>query len=229
MKKDLAIAYKVLAYLGMDDHTYTHLSTRCQSIEGFYIQPFGLRFDEVTEENLLSVSLEGEVIDGQEYQYNKTGYVIHGSIYKARGDINAIFHLHTTNITAVSSIEEGLLPINQWALHFYDRISYHKYDSLALAEHYGERLAQDLGKNNVMLMRNHGCLICAKSLHEALFYAYHLEKACAAQIATLSMGKSIVVPDTQTCKKASADLLSFEKDLGMRDWISWKRIIQNPK
>ena len=48
----------------------------------YYIYPFGLRFEEVTTENLLKVSLDGQNLEGEEYQYNKTGYFIHGSIYK---------------------------------------------------------------------------------------------------------------------------------------------------
>ncbi len=210
----------------MDDHTYTHLSARTKEVDdSFYIQSFGLVFEEVTADMLLTVSLDGKVMEGSEYQYNKTGYVIHGAIYKARGDINVIFHLHTKHITAVASIRDGLMPISQWALHFYDSVSYHEYGSLALSTSYGDQLAHDLGKNNIMLMRNHGCIICAKTIHEALFYAYHLERACAMQVAVLAMGREVVLPSHETCAKAKVDLLGFEDDLGKRDWLAWKRLL----
>src|SRR4051812_45157351 len=103
VKKNLSHAYQILAKLDMADHTYTHLSARPENADYYYIYPFGLRFEEVTEDNLLKVSLDGEILEGQEYQYNKTGYVIHGSIYKARKDINAIIHLHTIATVAVGS------------------------------------------------------------------------------------------------------------------------------
>jgi ribulose-5-phosphate 4-epimerase/fuculose-1-phosphate aldolase len=63
VKANLAYAYQILAKLGLDDHTYTHLSARPREADYYYIYPFGLRFEEVTEDNLLKVSLEGNVIE----------------------------------------------------------------------------------------------------------------------------------------------------------------------
>lgn len=227
VKKDLSYAYRILAKLGMDDHTYTHLSVRDpKDSNSYYIYPFGLRFEEVREDNLLKVNLDGKIIEGKEYQYNETGYVIHGSIYKARPDIESIFHLHTISSVAVSSIKEGLLPINQWALHFYDQIAYHDYNSLALDnDKHGRSMIDDLGDKSVLFLRNHGFIATGSTIYEAMFYCYHLENACKAQVATLSMNKELVIPSEDICKKSNSDLLNFEKELGKRDWQAWVRFI----
>jgi ribulose-5-phosphate 4-epimerase/fuculose-1-phosphate aldolase len=229
IKQKLAKAYHILAHLGLDDHTYTHLSARSRTGDSFYIYPFGLLFDEVTPDNLIEASYDGEVIEGEEFQYNQTGYIIHGGIYQARKDIQAIFHIHTPEIVAVSACERGLLPISQWALHFYDRISYHNYDSLALDPSQGNDLLKDLGDNHTMLLRNHGSLTCGKTIEEAMFYTYHLQQACKAQCLALSMNHNLILPNAETCKKAVHDLLSFEKELGKRDWQAWVRLIERGK
>lgn len=227
IKQDLAAAYQIIAKLGLDDHTYTHLSARPAGADFYYIFPFGLRFSEVTEDILLKVSLDGEVLEGSEYEYNKTGYVIHGSIYKQRKDLNAVFHLHTVPNVAVSAMKQGLMPISQWALHFYGQVSYHNYNSLALDEQtQGNTLANDLADKNIMFLRNHGTICCGKTIHEAMFYSYHLELACQTQIAALSSGAELIIPDEQTCRKTNDDLLKFEKDLGRRDWEAWLRYIK---
>lgn len=227
-KNNLALAYKILAKLNYDDHTYTHLSAREQNNpQAFYINPFGLRFNEVETDNLIKVSLAGEVLEGQEFQYNKTGYIIHGSIYSARPDIQAIFHLHTPETIAVSALEEGLLPISQWALHFYNNISYHDYDSLALDDSQGNQLIQDLNKNYTVLLRNHGFITAGRTIQEAMFYTHHLQKACETQCKILSMDKKYVIPPKEICEKAVKDLLSFEKNLGERDWHAWTRWVSN--
>lgn len=83
---------------------------RSEDQKSFYIYPFGIRFNEVNENSLMKVSFDGDIIKDKEYQYNKTGYIIHGFIYQARKDIQAIFHLHTPSIVAVSSLKDGLLP-----------------------------------------------------------------------------------------------------------------------
>lgn len=112
-KFNLASAYQILAILGLDDHTYTHISARSKGADFYYIYPFGLRFEEVTSDNLLQVSLDGTVLEGSEYSYNETGYVTHGNIYKKRSDILSIFHLHTPATVAVSSMRVGLMAISQ--------------------------------------------------------------------------------------------------------------------
>lgn len=55
-----------MAYLSLDDHTYMHLSARPKNADFYCIYPFGLRFEEVTTENLLKVSLDGQILEGEE-------------------------------------------------------------------------------------------------------------------------------------------------------------------
>ncbi len=226
LKRDLVNAYQILSYLKLDDHTYTHLSVRSEDKKSFYVYPFGIRFYEVDESSLMKVSFDGNIIEGKEYQYNKTGYVIHGFIYQARKDIEAIFYLHTPSIVAVSSLKDGLLPISQWALHFYNKVSYHDYNSLALDDTEGKRLIADLKENFVMLMRNHGSITCGQTIQEAMFYTYHLEQACKTQCLTLAMNRALSIPSEEICSKAVKDLLSFESNLGERDWHAWVRLIK---
>ncbi len=227
IKKDLALAYQIIAKLGLDDHTYTHLSARPDGADFYYIFPFGYRFDEVTAECLLKVSLEGKILEGEEFQYNQTGYIIHGSIYENRPDITSIFHLHTIASVAVSAMQDGLLPISQWALHFYEQLAYHEYNSLALnPEKHGNDLINDLEDKNIIFLRNHGFITCGRSIPESMFYCYHLEQACKTQIAALSCGQKLVVPNNNLCKKTNHDLLSFEKNLGQRDWQAWVRWVK---
>lgn len=219
LRIQLAAAYRILANLQMDDLTYTHLSARLPGSETYFIYPFGLFFEEVTASNLLKVSLEGEVLDGEESQYNQTGYVIHGSIYKNRPDVNAVFHLHTTAGIAVSAMECGLLPLSQFAMHFYNQLAYHSYDSLALEnERQGEKLAHDLGQHKAMLLCNHGSLTCGATLHEAYLYMHFLEQACRVQCATLAGNQQVILPPHKVCEQAAQDVRNFEPDFGIRDW-----------
>lgn len=228
VKKNLSTAYQILAKLNMADHTYTHLSSRPEGADYYYIHPFGLRFEEVTPDLLLKVSLDGEILEGKEYQYNETGYVIHGSIYKSRSDINSIIHLHTVPTVAVSCMKAGLMPISQWALHFYGQVAYHDYNSLALdTKSQGQDLVNDLGSKKIAFLRNHGILTSGNTIHEAFFYCYHLELACKTQVAALSTGAELIIPSEETCLKANYDLLNFEKDLGYRDWLAWERFVEN--
>ena len=112
-------------------------------------------------------------------------------------------------------------------MHFYNRIKYHDYNSLALQEEAGENIVSDLGDQYVMFLKNHGTLTCGKTIHEAMFYTNHLEKACRVQIAALTAGlENLIMPSDTICKQSNDDLLNFEKDLGMRDWLALKKNIK---
>lgn len=227
MKDKLASAHQIISAWKMDDATYTHVS--CRDENDFHISPFGLLFEEVRTNDLVKINLlNGTLSPDSEFKlYNPTGLMIHSAIYESRGDIKAIIHLHTTSTIVVSSMKSGLLPVSQHALHFYNRVSYHKYDSMLLDERtQAQKLSEDLGQNNVMFLENHGFITCGKTIEEALFYTYHLEKACQIQI---SMSRSIdeyILPDKNVCEKACSELLSFEKNLGERDWKAWERKLQ---
>ena len=225
LKQNLSFAHKIVAKLKMDDLTYTHISARVEEVDEFLISPFGIQFALTEPESLLHFNFKGQLLGESEGKnFNKTGFAIHSSIYKARPEVNCVVHLHTKETIAVSVNNKGLLPLSQHALHFYNQVSYHSYDSLVLTPKAEEELLiKDLGQNNVMFLRNHGFITVGKTIWEALFYAYHLQKACEVQV--LVLNEDVIFPSHDVCEKARKDLLSFEKDLGRRDFESFLQIL----
>lgn len=219
LRQNLAALYRICGHLGLDDLTYTHMSARLPGEDCYYIYPFGLLFEEVKASDLLKVDLDGTILEGSEYQYNKTGYIMHGGVYQARPDVNAIIHLHTTASVAVSIMECGLLPISQHSLHFYNRMAYHRYDSLALdGTQHGSQLSRDLGQHKAMMLQNHGLLTCGATIEEAFLYMHFLEQACRIQCTAMAAGTPLVTPPAEVCEQAALDMRAFEPDFGARDW-----------
>ncbi|MFN3614637.1 MAG: class II aldolase/adducin family protein [Rubrimonas sp.] len=193
LRRDLAAAYRIIALNGMDDGIYTHISARLPDgpagEKRFLLNPFGLRFDEVRAGNLVTVDETGAVIDDPcGAGVNAAGFTIHSAVHMARHDAVCVLHTHTVAGVAVSSVKEGLLPLNQWSAQFHDRIAFHAYEGIALDLDERERLVADLGDRWVMILRNHGMLTLGRSVAEAVKYALNLERSCKAQVAALSMG-----------------------------------------
>jgi ribulose-5-phosphate 4-epimerase/fuculose-1-phosphate aldolase len=90
-------------------------------------------------------------------------------------------------------------------------------------------LLNDLGQKNVMFLENHGFITCGKTVHEAMFYCYHLEQACKTQCAALGAGLELIIPPDSVCRQANIDIMSFEQDLGKRDWEAWVRMVKRSK
>lgn len=224
---ELIDAYHLLSYWGLDDHTYTHLSCRNEKSESFYLPIFGLRFDEVQQSDLLEIGIkERAVIRGQDSEVNITAYGLHADTYAVRNDSQAIFHIHTPEIVAVSVHPHGLMPLSQWALHFYEKISYYSYDSLLLDKSQSTGMLEALGSAPVMLMRHHGALILGRTIAEAVYYTYHLQQACRTQCLILSSCQNPLTIPPKVAEKSCNDLLSFEKNLGQRDWVAWRQLLK---
>jgi ribulose-5-phosphate 4-epimerase/fuculose-1-phosphate aldolase len=194
VRVDLAAFYRLSALYGWDDFIFTHISARVPGPDHhFLINPYGLMFEEITASSLVKVDLDGNIIGESEYGINYAGYVIHSAIHAAREDALFIAHFHSADGMAVSSHAEGLLPLNQTALSLIPRLSYHDYEGVALNLDERERLVADLGANKTMLLRNHGTLALGNSPGEAWLGIYGLEKACTAQVRTLSIGRDNVL------------------------------------
>lgn len=218
-RKSLAAAYHALAYLNMDDHIHTHLSARGEG--GHYFAPqFGLMYEEMTASNFLKMAFHEK-----DARINHAALVIHSAIYENRPDINYIFHIHTPATTAVSVDKRGLLPVTQWALFFYGLVAYHPYDAIILSEkEQGEALLKSIGNKNILIMHNHGVTVCGKTVEEAFFYTYFLEKACRAQCAFAGISdENILFPSPEICAQTQRDMLTTEQPFGHQTWQAMLR------
>jgi ribulose-5-phosphate 4-epimerase/fuculose-1-phosphate aldolase len=192
---DLAAAYRLVAQYGWDDLVFTHLSVRVPGPEHhFLINPYGMLFEEVTASSLVKVDLSGRKVMDSPYEINPAGFTIHSAVHAAREDAKCVMHLHTINGVAVSAQKNGLLPISQQSLFVLSSLGYHDYEGVALLEDEKPRLVRDLGKNNFLMLRNHGLLTAAPTVPDAFLLMYLFEAACMIQVRAQAGGELVPVP-----------------------------------
>ena len=225
---DLAIAYQ-LAYLKKwDDGIYTHISAAVPGEEGAYLlNQFGLRFNEITPQNLVKVNIDGQILSG-EGPVNQTGFAIHGAVHAARLDAHCVFHLHIDSVIAVSAQKKGLLPISQHALRFYQDMGYHPYQGLALSSQEQTSLIANLGKKRAMLLHNHGSIICGSSIQQAFYLMDVLERACKIQLLTGPL-EELILPDPEVCQLTYRQLCMDGDDEGQIEWPAYQRMFIDSK
>jgi ribulose-5-phosphate 4-epimerase/fuculose-1-phosphate aldolase len=120
---------------------------------------------------------------------NPAGFTIHSAVHAAREDAMFVLHLHTDAGVAVSTHEEGLLPLTQHALIVLPSLAYHDYEGIALHLDERQRIVRDLGGCHAMLLRNHGTLALGATAGAAFLNLFMLERACAQQVMALSAGR----------------------------------------
>ena len=83
-------------------------------------------------------------------------------------------------------------------------IAYHDYEGIATDLEERERLVEDLGNKNVMILRNHGTLAVGDSVAACFVRLYFLERACEAQVKMLSAGcENLNTPPQGTPEKVA--------------------------
>jgi ribulose-5-phosphate 4-epimerase/fuculose-1-phosphate aldolase len=201
LRVQLAAAYRIAHHLGWAELIYTHISARVPGREHhFLINPYGLRFDEVTASNLVKIDSDGETVGQQGYQANKAGFIIHSAVHMAREDAACVFHTHTLAGMAVSAQEEGLLPVHMYSHNFYGRLSYHDFEGPSMRLGERGRLVQSLGNNNSMILRNHGLLTVGRTIPEAFCLHWRLNRACEVQLA--AQGAKLRIPPKEVCEQS---------------------------
>jgi len=227
VREDLAAAYRLVAYYGMDDSIYTHISARVPGTDDqFLINPFGMLFRDITASSLVKIDLEGRILDDTPFDVNPAGFTIHSAVHSARHDAACVLHTHTVAGVGVSSLACGLQPCNQWALEFYNRVVYHDFEGIALDDDERVRLVADLGPTaKAMILRNHGLLTLGHNIPEAFILMLNLDRACRVQLAIQSSGEAIYPVSPEVCEKTARQYESGdstrepgEPDPNAREW-----------
>lgn len=228
VRRDLAACYRLTQRYGMSDLVSCHISARVPGRpDSFLINRFGLLFDEVTASNLVEVDLGGAVLAPPGAPVNPAGLVVHGAILAARPDVGCVLHTHSPAGAAVSVLEDGLLPVSQFALQFYGGIAYHDYEGIILDEGERERLVRDLGAANAMILRNHGLLTVGRTVGEAFTLMHNLERACEVQLRAMSTGAPLRRLSDEVCRLTARQHATFDgDDVGETEWAALMRDVE---
>jgi ribulose-5-phosphate 4-epimerase/fuculose-1-phosphate aldolase len=221
---ELAACYRLIAHFKWTDWIYNHISLRVPgSHEHYFINPFGLLYEEITASSLVKVDVNGNLVEDVDLAVNPAAFVIHGAIHKARPEIGCVLHTHSAAGVGVAAQRHGLLPISQHAFKVYDRTAYHEFEGIALDQEEQARLVADIGKKDVLILKNHGLLTMGRSVEEAFSLMFFLERACQIQIAALAGNSEILIPSTQVIQRTCQQ---FSKDSSYVQGKDWQALIR---
>lgn len=179
----------------------------------------------VRKKDILKVDLEGNVLTRSALTPYRER-IIHGAIYRARSDVNAVLHAHPLQIIILSVLGIPLRPIAHFACHFYEDIPvYDEYDFTSAAatgmlmttKEEGERLAKCLGQGKAMLMRGHGFNVVAPTIPGLVQRGINLRDNVLVQLAAHQLG----TPKYLTYDEARMSSSVFTGQGIERSWNYW--------
>ena len=124
--------------------------------------------------DLIELDLESEPIRPREFRlYSER--VIHGEIYKARPEVNAVCHHHAHAVLPYAISGQEMVPVFHLGavighVPFWDqRDEFGDTNMLVVKPEEGASLARALGPHWMVLMRRHGATVAGTSLRELTF------------------------------------------------------------
>jgi ribulose-5-phosphate 4-epimerase/fuculose-1-phosphate aldolase len=225
---DLAACYRLVDRYDMADLIYNHITARIPGDDDhLLINLYGLLYKEITASNLVKIDLEGNILwkPDTDYGINKSGYVIHGAIHRARPDVKCVLHTHTRAGMAISSVKGGLLPMTQTSMRFHNHVGYHDYEGPAIDLAERERLVRDLGAHDALILRNHGLLTCGATIGQAFNTMYQLEWSCRAQVDAMAGGEIRLPPQEVIAHTAHLYQPGTRRPYGVLEWHAMRRLL----
>jgi len=222
LRCELAAAHRLIAHFVSVDLSYNHISVRVPGEPlHFLVKADNLLMEQVTASNLVKYDVEGRQVMESEHKASAAAYNLHAAVLKVRADIVAAVHTHSPANLAVSAQEGGLRPITQQAMRFYNRIAYYPNEVDDTTPEGTAQLAKALGEKWVMILENHGALVCGTSLAEAYIYHHFFELACRAQVGALSGGVKLITPAPEVCEERARKFGRIgQYNHASRDWVA---------
>lgn len=222
---DLAAASRILANHGVVD-AFGHVSMRHPARPDRYLMTRSLAPARVTPDDIVEYTLESEdCVAG-----SPKGFIeryIHGEIYKARPDVNAVVHSHSPSVIPFGLVETKMQAMYHNAAFvtagtpvFDIAEKFGPTDMLVCDCHKGEALADTLGDHDVALMRAHGSVACGPTLEVAVFRGVYLEVNARIQHWTMPLAASGGIKVLSQEEGILAD--EVNKTAGMRAWDLWR-------
>lgn len=197
LKFKLAAAYRMLADRGLDEGVAGHISVRVPGApEYFWVNPFGLLFDEITADQLPLINEQGEIVEGWPL-INNAGFCIHAAIHHARPEVDCAVHSHSPAGTAFSALGVELKMLDQVACSFFeDHVVYDEYEGVVIDPSLAKGIIASLGNKRAMILVNHGLLTAAPTIEQAMTDFIDLERSCEINLRALATGQPLrIVPD----------------------------------
>lgn len=223
--RDLVVANHILAAENVVD-AYGHVSVRHPEKPDRFLIASSLAPELVGESDIVELNLDCTPVcdDGRPLYHER---FIHGGIYEARPDVQAVVHAHSEAVLPFSIVKTPLRPV----IHSGSFMGLH-VPVWDIADRFGPNtnmlvtdmaqardLAGTLAKNNVALMRGHGFAAAARSLIEVVRMAVYVPRNARVLLEGLRLGDiTPLSPGEVVARDAGYKPYSLETRRAWRYW-----------
>lgn len=191
--------------------TWGNISIR--STEGILITPSGIGYNGMTQNDLVYVDLDGNIVNG--IRKPSSEMLCHLSIYKKFPQVGAIVHTHSTYACACAAVHQPIpAMLEDQAQIIGGTVNVAEY-ALPGTQALADNLLVALQNKSAVLLANHGVIACGQDINEAFTVAEIVEKSAKIYIMAQQLGGGMEL-DPEDIKQMRDNYLNNYRKLQKR-------------
>lgn len=196
IRKDLVTACRILSNEGLV-RGFGHVSARIPDSDLFLLTP-RVSLALVREKDLLTLSLEGDLIEGKSAPPFEAP--LHIAIFKARPDVQAVARIHGRKSNMFSVTDRKIEPAHNHGSFFSGGVRVFPKTDLISTSALGDEVAAALGSAPALLLRGNGQVTVGRTIAEAVMMAIYLEEAADILFGALQIGAPILLTSEESAR-----------------------------
>ena len=174
------------------------------------IKPSGIRYEDLTPENMVVVDPEGKIVEG-DYRPSSDNSA-HLYIYRHRPEVMGVVHTHSTFATAFAALGREI-PVYLTAIcdEFGGPIPCGGYGKVG-GEEIGREVIRAIGSSPAILMKNHGVFTVGKTPEAAVKAAVMVEDSARTVFYALQLGTPEEIPAEEVARAHRRYLEEYGQD-----------------
>ena len=224
---DLVAANHILYRQGVVDG-FGHVSVRHPARSDRFLLSAAKAPGRVTAEDIIEFDLEGKPIDGRDRPIYSERF-IHSEAYRARPDVNAVVHSHSSAVVPFSVTQVPLRAIHNTASFLAAGVPVFEMrkvagmtNNLVTDGMRGKALIEVLGDRPVALLRGHGDVVVGPDLRRTVSRAIYTEVNARMLLQAVMLGGPITYIDPEESKLIESGREARMSGHGVdRTWQMW--------
>ncbi len=197
LKKDIISACRILSNEKLVQG-FGHVSARIADADLFLMTP-RISLALVAETDLLTMNLQGEVVEGSQPAPSETW--LHVALMKAKPEVNAITRIHARVANMFSVTDRRLEPVHNHGSFFANGVPVFQRPDLITTPELGAAVAETLGHKPAVLLRGNGQVTVGRTIPEAVMMAIYLEEAAEILYGALQIGTPIPLTTDESAQR----------------------------
>lgn len=171
------------------------------------IKPSGVRYADLTPENMVVVDLDGTVVEGPLRPSVDTA--THVYVYRHRSDVGGVVHTHSPYATSFAMLGQSI-PVYLTAMgdEFGTEIPLGAYCQIG-GEQIGQEIVRSIGNSPAILIQSHGVFTVGRDAEAAVKAAVMTEDVAKTVHLALLRGRPEPLPADEVARLHSAYLANY--------------------